>query len=297
MENKVLLCGIAKMENRYLGEWINYHLKKGFDKIVLLDNNDTVGPLAENICDVPEVSEGIKNGVVDVIHINDRKVLQQLYYTKVYYKYMSEFDWFLFLDIDEFFTPVEVDNVKDFCKRDKFKDFDAIKLIWKCYGDSNIIDVKDGNYRCLDRFSICVSADDRDNYSKTLFRNMGDDELFFPSAHSPLSVTMRFCDPLGNQIYHGASFNAKYTLGSVEDVCYVSHYITKSLEEFIDTKMKRGGSAQSISDVSKKYTLKLFFTFNDITPKKIEYLKARGFDTSDLVHMYELGLHYREMRV
>jgi hypothetical protein len=38
---KSLLCAIVKNENKYLKDWITYHYKLGFDKIVLCDNNDT----------------------------------------------------------------------------------------------------------------------------------------------------------------------------------------------------------------------------------------------------------------
>ena len=37
---KSAVCAVARNENAYLLEWIDYHLNLGFDKIFLYDNND-----------------------------------------------------------------------------------------------------------------------------------------------------------------------------------------------------------------------------------------------------------------
>lgn len=37
---KVFICCIAKNEDDYIEEWIDYHIKIGFDKIVIFDNNE-----------------------------------------------------------------------------------------------------------------------------------------------------------------------------------------------------------------------------------------------------------------
>lgn len=47
--DKLILCAIAKCENKYIMEWIGYHFRLGFDKIVIYDNNDENG---ERIRDV-----------------------------------------------------------------------------------------------------------------------------------------------------------------------------------------------------------------------------------------------------
>ena len=34
------ICAIAKNENNYINDWVNWHINIGFDHIYLYDNND-----------------------------------------------------------------------------------------------------------------------------------------------------------------------------------------------------------------------------------------------------------------
>lgn len=46
---KSLLCAIAKNEERYINEWVNYHYSLGFDKIVIYNNNDSRDLVIPNV--------------------------------------------------------------------------------------------------------------------------------------------------------------------------------------------------------------------------------------------------------
>jgi hypothetical protein len=46
---KSLLCAIAKNEERYINEWVNYHYNLGFDKIVVYNNNDVKDLVIPNV--------------------------------------------------------------------------------------------------------------------------------------------------------------------------------------------------------------------------------------------------------
>ena len=46
---KVALCCMAKKENLYLREWVEYHLEMGFTHIFIYDNND----INEERCETP----------------------------------------------------------------------------------------------------------------------------------------------------------------------------------------------------------------------------------------------------
>ena len=43
MLNNILLCAIAKNENNYIREWVEWYKRLGFTKILLCDNNDVDG--------------------------------------------------------------------------------------------------------------------------------------------------------------------------------------------------------------------------------------------------------------
>ena len=95
------IIAIAKNENLYLKEWIDWHLGLGFDKIMIGLNDDEFKPLITN----PKVVYEDYHGVESV---------QTIAYRRIYKKYQKDFDWLLFCDIDEFVmcdTPI-----KDFLK-------------------------------------------------------------------------------------------------------------------------------------------------------------------------------------
>ena len=37
--DKVAICAIGRLENKYAKEFVSHHLKLGFDKIIIYDNN------------------------------------------------------------------------------------------------------------------------------------------------------------------------------------------------------------------------------------------------------------------
>ena len=39
-----VICAIAKNENDYINDWVNWHLNLGFDRIYLYDNNELETP-------------------------------------------------------------------------------------------------------------------------------------------------------------------------------------------------------------------------------------------------------------
>jgi ABC-type branched-subunit amino acid transport system substrate-binding protein len=47
--SKVALCAIAKNENLYIREWVNWYKKLGVSKIFLYDNNDIDGEHFEDV--------------------------------------------------------------------------------------------------------------------------------------------------------------------------------------------------------------------------------------------------------
>ena len=90
--DKFLLCTMVKLENRYLGEWITHHLNVGFDKIVIIDNNDTIGENAEDVYEVYEIKHGVKEKLIDIFPLNNGKHLQQIYFAEVFHKYKDDYN-------------------------------------------------------------------------------------------------------------------------------------------------------------------------------------------------------------
>ena len=263
---KFCLIAMCKLENNYLDEWINYHLNIGFDKIVIIDNNDTYGEHRENIHDV----SSINTPNVEIYPLNNGKYLQQIYYTRIYEKYKYEYDWFMCLDIDEFLTLSNHSTVQEFVKQEKFKNYNAIRLSWLIYGDSGIIEST--NNFSVHRFTNPNYEHVDNRLVKTLFKTFKNEDLFFPNSHGPMAMNMRCCN--------GDGVEVKFPQHSYIPSCaithkdaYIRHYITKTVSEYLNKKLIRGGSAQTKSDLNDKYNLRNFFKYNEATHEKINYIK------------------------
>ena len=107
---KPVIVAIAKLEQNYIKEWVDYHLLLGFDKIFLYDNEDT-----------PVYNDLLQNNKVEVIH-----VLGNNYPKPVQYHCLEHFNFnfinnknithVLHIDIDEFVALKKHSNIKDFIK-------------------------------------------------------------------------------------------------------------------------------------------------------------------------------------
>lgn len=49
---KIAIVSIAKNENLYIKDWIDYHLKLGFDDIYIYDNNDIDSEKISDVIDI-----------------------------------------------------------------------------------------------------------------------------------------------------------------------------------------------------------------------------------------------------
>ena len=76
---RTLLCGIGKLENRYIREWVEYHFDIGLTNIVLYDNNDIDGEHFEDV-----IGDYIKSGYVILKNWRGIKLAQIPAYNSCY---------------------------------------------------------------------------------------------------------------------------------------------------------------------------------------------------------------------
>ena len=63
------------------------------------------------------------------------------------------------------------------------------------------------------------------------------------------------------------------------DLAYLRHYATKTIEEYINLKVRRGGGDITKDEFNTYYGLNgltNFFRYNKVTPEKLEFLKSKG---------------------
>lgn len=251
----VCICAIAKCENLYIKEWVDYHLNLGFDHIYLYDNNEIDGE---------RISEVIDDDRVTIVNYRGRHQLscetQVKAYNECYRTYAVDYDWIMFIDIDEFLTLNDHDNIKDFLEQPWCRKANAIRFHWLCYSDSGNLHYED--VPVLDRFTELCSNNDVNKYYKQIYRT---------NISKFKMMNVHYCDYITGIKYPDGS-DARYVLQTTDpnirhDVGYVRHYVTKSLDEFIDIKYKRRGKGSSKTRLNKEF----YFRYNELTDEKSEY--------------------------
>lgn len=256
---EVAICAIAKRENLYVNEWVNYHLNLGFDKIYLYDNNDE---------DYPFVGNYISNlDKVEIIKWNidsNRFINQELSYRHFIENYSQLYDWVAFIDIDEF-IHIDTLDVKDFLSR--FSGEDNIALNWHIYGDDDIIEGNE-SIPVRDRFKINKITMDfsvykticnlkmHPNYRVCSMHFIADDDTEIGAPYVNSNLEKVKCNVDGRM---ECSYN-----DVMRNKCYIEHYQTKSLSEFLKYKF----------DINQYYTnISYYFRINDRTVEKEEYIR------------------------
>ena len=266
---KVWICAIAKMEELYIREWIEWHKQLGIDHIVIGDNNDSDydKPLQ------PIIQDYIDEGFVEIINLNNQLGIQQSTYIKVYQERKNEFDWIGFIDIDEFVElPAYNNDIHLFLSDNKFKDTDSIILPWLNYGDNEQLYYEDKPVK--ERFTKSINQEDA---CIKYFIKSFDNTMEKISIHNPLNNVfnnklINTCDSLGNyNIDYKEVDNCItniYTNIDYYNNAYIAHYITKSTEEYIKYKILRGRETRSIGNYKLRYTIDFYYWINQKNKEK-----------------------------
>jgi hypothetical protein len=100
------VCLIAKDEEYYLKEWSEYHLRIGFDTLLIYDNDSDISirEVLKELVDIGRV----------IVHDVPGEFKQSETYTSCIQQYRDEFKWIAFIDSDEFIFPKKTNNIKIF---------------------------------------------------------------------------------------------------------------------------------------------------------------------------------------
>lgn len=266
--NKVAVCCIAKSENDYIREFVDYYKKLGFDNVYIYDNNDLDGELFEDV-----ISDYINSGFCKIINYRGKKKCQVEAYQNFYDNYGFIYDWIAYLDVDEFLTFVNKDQkIHSFLTQKKFIAFQAIHINWLEFGDSNQLD-NDGR-NVVERLTEpitpidfkCSSDRPENDTIKTIIR--GRMPFVNCRIHNSGSYYMRYCDSSGHKC-DSSPFNVfNY------DVAYIRHYTTKTIGEWIRIKQKRGYPDMDYEQSKQYLGLDHFFLLNKYTLEKDLYAKS-----------------------
>jgi hypothetical protein len=152
MKKKIALVTMAKDEDFYLQEWIDYHLKLGFDDIYIFQNNWRF----KNKINHNQV-HFMEWDVDSTIPIEGQATWEWNRHSKCYSKfgkdYHSKYEWAAFIDVDCFLVLKQTDDVKTF-----IADYDNISqpqlvINFAFFGDNGHETFNENNTSVLERFT------------------------------------------------------------------------------------------------------------------------------------------------
>lgn len=273
---KVALCCILKMENNYLLEWVNHYKELGIDNIIMYDNNDIEGEYKEDIRDIPEIAKLIDEGYIIHHKIPGEVAVQVKYYNICYQQYSKDYDWIMFLDIDEFLQidPIlNCNTIQEYLSLNIYEKYNCIHLNWKLYDDNDLIHVIDNDYSIKERFTRELTKTyPNKNYLnkeiKSIIRTNIRNVKFAKSPHTMEGSDIHCCNSIGQTVK-----NDQKSQTIVHKYAWINHYICKTLEEFISIKLIRKGG-HTKHEKGLRYSLNFFFSYNKRTSDKTDYIKS-----------------------
>ena len=290
---RILLCAIAKCENHYLREWVEWHKSLGFDNICLYDNNDPDGERFEEV-----IGDYIQPGYVIVKdrrgmkgHINwhrekepdwpnGYRSIQAECYNDCYHTVANDYEWMMLLDIDEFLQFEEpIHDIHEFVNDSTYDYYQYVHMSVVLFDDNDLIR-SNGDYSLQSRFTHIAEDDGLSHLCKPIIRTRMH-QAVINSAHGFIwdgifqDSNNKFiygCTTTGHQFVQGGFILQEYNFKKA----WIKHFMFKTLEEYIDNKQKRGWP-DSFGDTIFM-NLDYFFECNKVTQDKLDYLKERGID-------------------
>ncbi len=157
-------------EDRYIPEWIAYHLAIGFDHIFLFDNMSVNSP--KRVIRYPKLTDKV---TIVRWPSGPRENAQHTAYNHFLKTYRDQVEWALVLDLDEFLNLKQDDHVRTFV--DRFPAASGVAINWRMFGSSG-----EERYRrkpLMVRFTRASEmAFDANKLVKTFFRLDKTTEIF-----------------------------------------------------------------------------------------------------------------------
>lgn len=218
----VSICLLIKDENRYLSEWLEWHIKQGAEHFYIYDNGSQI-PIEH---DIPEQYKDFCT-VVDWSGLH--RHIQIDAYQNCLERFGTETEWMAFIDTDEFIRAVNGINLPELLSCEEYKNADAIAVGWVTYNANQLLTRDDRPVR--ERFTQTVEYPAHLPQCKCIVRT---DRVHMMGPHHPIATNqpLAVLDEAGN-IHHSP------TQSTPKSRLVVDHYFTRSYEEWQE-KMARG---------------------------------------------------------
>jgi len=242
---KVALVCVAKNEELYIQEWIDYNLKLGFDDIIIYQH---------------DWDYEISHPQVQTFQITGQNI-QTKVYTEFLKSYEGVYDWAAFFDVDEFLVLKKHQDVKSFIN--DYSLFTNISINWVLFGDNNIQNFDNTECSVLKRFTKRQKSINR--HIKTISKVSS--KFNFQTPHNTNSMWVSPENKLGN---------GPWNPNGSSDIAQLNHYFCKTKPEF-ELKIQRGRA-----DTNKGQGTRTWDDFNDHNFNEVEDTFAKDFLYSNI---------------
>lgn len=257
------ICCIAKNEELYINDWIKYHIELGFDRIYIYDNNDIDKPLTKDKIDYLYADK------VTIIDYRGLKQVQLKAYQDFFKNECFKYEWCAVIDCDEF---ISIKDKSLDAYLNQYSDIDIIKLCWRVYTDDNKI-TDDLSIPVYERFFTTTNNQIYKSCPGFMIKcilNTSRKQKYdwSHSCHRPVEYSFKQILSDGTFIKEMHAYVSEFT-----DDAIIKHYMTKSLDEFLNQKFNRTDARWNIVE-----GLSYYFRVNEKTEEKINYLKNKGIE-------------------
>jgi hypothetical protein len=239
MFQEPVLCCIAKNEELYIIEWIIYHLKIGFCKIFIYDNNNDNSQLDILL---KKIEIKIRERIVIISFPGNIKQIDA--YNHFLKFFSKNWKWVSIIDCDEFIVIKDPNYIPikklliEYCKEG------SLGIHWKLFGNNNKDIYEDEPV--TSRFTKCEKL--LNPHIKSI--SVCKDIKYFNNPHYPILYNNK-----NHKDYLGRIINGPLQcIGLEDDMIYINHYFCKTMEEW-NIKRDRGRADCNVKRDDLEYNL------------------------------------------
>ena len=244
---KAVICAIIKDEQRFLREWLEYHLALGFAHIYLFEDYGSTShkDIVEGLQNVTLRSVEYDTPVSNHHSSGTQTELYNWFLKKAKAEHLA--DWILYTDVDEFLRFEDGYDLQKLCN--EFKDETGIWLSWRFYNASGHVKRPEGGV--LENYTQEAKPEERsDRDIQWMLKS-------FVNVHNAERTSV-------HEVIGGVNVRHEHQRPVfIFEKAWINHYFTKSWEDYVERMCSRG-------NMSNDYrTFDTFFVCNqDMLPMK-----------------------------
>lgn len=224
---KIAVTSIQRNRNKYILEWLAFHMAVGFNHFYIYCHKTTDG-MQKTLLELS------KKYPIEIFELEMDDYPQLIAYQHAWENFGDKVDWMAFIDGDEFLFPTKADSIQGALSVYEKKELSALGVYWKCYGSNG--HVEDPQGLVIESYPRHSRDDFLPNrHIKSILRG-GERVLHF---RSHLFDTERGTfDELMRPISHGWM---KEFAPSYEEF-RINHYVVQSRQFYFEVKKGMGGA-------------------------------------------------------